>query len=149
MASPQSSTPLMWAESIFAREAVSLQVASRLCLADIASMLAVCATTAAVFREAGSLTIAKSGQHSETAIMDLVCCALGASLSSGLMDTHFAALGGHDHVCEVLPGAQEGQSEGSYLCIHFAARIEHGAAEVDCRDRSFRLLVATVSDLFV
>jgi len=128
-------------------------------------MLAVCATTAAVFREAGSLTITKSGQGSETAIMDLVCCALGASLSSGLMQTleglvrfphgrpilchaassgrpdvvrwllkhwkselqsaeepcgasplHFAALGGHDHVCEVL--------------------IEHGAAEVDCRDDS-------------
>lgn len=131
-------------------------------------MLAVCATTAAVFREAGSLTIAKSGQHSESCestMMDLVCCALGASLSSGLMETlqglvrfphgrpilchaassgrpdvvrwllkhwrseldssdepcgasplHFAALGGHDHVCEVL--------------------IEHGAADVDCRDNS-------------
>lgn len=168
MASPPSSTPFMWAESIFAREAVSLQVASRLCLVDIASMLAVCATTAAVFREAGSLTIAKSGQHSESCestMMDLVCCALGASLSSGLMETlqglvrfphgrpilchaassgrpdvvrwllkhwrseldssdepcgasplHFAALGGHDHVCEVL--------------------IEHGAADVDCRDNS-------------
>ncbi|CAK9015607.1 unnamed protein product [Durusdinium trenchii] len=163
MASPRSST-LQWAESIFAREAVSLQVASRLCLVDMASMLAVCATTATVFREAGSLTLAQSGQHGET-LMDLVCCALGASLSSGLMDTleglvrfphgrpilchaassgrpdvvrwllkhwkseleladepcgasplHFAALGGHEHVCEVL--------------------IEHGAADVDCRDNS-------------
>ncbi|CAJ1372889.1 unnamed protein product [Effrenium voratum] len=154
----------MWAEAIFSREAVSLQVASRLCLVDLASMLAVCAATAEVFREAGSLTT-KTEQQRETSMMDLVCCALGASKSSGLMHTleglvrfphgrpllchaassgrpdvvrwllkhwsselqsadepcgasplHFAALGGHGHVCEVL--------------------IECGGALVDSRDNS-------------
>eukprot|EP00439_Symbiodinium_sp_Y106_P076266 s1295_g15.t1 len=158
-----------WGEAIFGREALCLEVASRLCLSDLAAMLAVCADTAALFREAGASSVTVTEQRDDAVMMDLVCSALSASLSSGLLETleglvrspqygarpilchaaasgrpdvvrwmlknwssarafiepsepcgasplHFAALGGHGHVCEVL--------------------LEEGGLDVDGRDNS-------------
>jgi len=158
-----------WAESIFGREEICLEVASRLCLADLASLLLVSANTAWVFREAGARATSEPEQR-YAVMMDLVCSALSATLNSGLLDSleglvrssqygarpilchaaasgrpdvvrwmlknwtsarvfqdspsepcgasplHFAALGGHGHVCEVL--------------------LDEGGIDVDSRDNS-------------
>lgn len=54
---------------------------------------------------------------------------------------HFAALGGHEHVCEVLQQTQLSMHtfywELHHVSLNFLLlRIEHGAADVDCRDCS-------------
>ncbi|OLQ15715.1 Ankyrin-2 [Symbiodinium microadriaticum] len=54
-----------WGEAIFGREALCLEVASRLCLSDLAAMLAVCADTAALFREAGASSVTVTEQSAE------------------------------------------------------------------------------------